>query len=71
MQLCMKVLYEHRNKRPQTTEKQLAVTVSGRDIFVRIQVPDPTPFFSDFKDIKKYFFIFFLITYPQAYYIQS
>jgi hypothetical protein len=30
---------------------------------------DPTPFFSDFKDVKKLIFflhIFFLITYPQA-----
>jgi hypothetical protein len=26
--------------------------------------PDPTPFFRDFKDAKK--FIFFLKTYPQA-----
>ncbi len=30
--------------------------------------PNPTSFFSDFKDAKKLFFIFlfFLITYPQA-----
>ncbi len=34
--------------------------------------PYPTPFFSDFKDAKKNFvFIFFLITYPQAHYLQS
>ncbi len=34
---------------------------------------DPTPLFSDFKDAKKLFFLcnFFLITYPQAYYLQS
>jgi hypothetical protein len=32
--------------------------------------PDPTPFFSDFKDAKKNS-IFFLITYPQALYLQS
>jgi len=30
--------------------------------------PYPTPFFSDFKDAKNYFF---LITYPQAHYLQS
>ncbi len=30
--------------------------------------PDPTPFFSDFKDAKKIiiFYYFFNITYPQA-----
>ncbi len=33
--------------------------------------PDPTPFFSVFKDTKKNFSWFFLITYPQAYYLQS
>jgi hypothetical protein len=34
--------------------------------------PDLTPFFSDFKDAKKLFFsYFFLITYPQAHYLQS
>ncbi len=35
--------------------------------------PDLTPFFSDFKDTKNYFFssYFFLITYPQAHYLQS
>ncbi len=33
--------------------------------------PDPTPFFSDFKDAKKKFSYFFLITYPQAHYLQS
>jgi hypothetical protein len=34
--------------------------------------PDPTSFFRDFKDAKKCFFhIFFLITYPQAHYLQS
>ena len=34
--------------------------------------PDLTPFFSDFKDAKKlFFFHFFLITYPQAHYLQS
>jgi hypothetical protein len=34
--------------------------------------PDPTPFFSDFKDAKKLsYFIFFLITYQQAHYSQS
>ncbi len=34
---------------------------------------DPTPFFSDFKDSKKNYFgpYFFLITYPQAHYLQS
>jgi hypothetical protein len=32
--------------------------------------PDPTPFFSDFKDAKKKKY-FFLITYPQAHYFQS
>jgi hypothetical protein len=50
-----------------------------RDILMRIQIrlppglmdldaaPDPTPFFSDFKDAKKQFFsYFFLITYLQA-----
>jgi hypothetical protein len=37
-------------------------------------VPDPdptldtTPFFGDFKGAKKIFFIFFLITYPEAHY---
>jgi hypothetical protein len=34
--------------------------------------PDPNPFFSDFKDAKNVFFsYFFLITYPQAHYLQS
>jgi hypothetical protein len=34
--------------------------------------PDPTPFFNDSKDAKKIiFFIFFLVTYPQAHYLQS
>ncbi len=34
--------------------------------------PDPTPFFSDFKDGKKKIFsMFFLKTYPQAHYIPS
>jgi hypothetical protein len=35
--------------------------------------PDPTPFFIDFKDAKKkdIFFIFFLITCPQAHHLQS
>jgi hypothetical protein len=34
--------------------------------------PDPIPFFIDFKDAKKFiFFIFFLITFPQAHYLQS
>jgi hypothetical protein len=34
--------------------------------------PDPTPFFSDFKDAKKNFSsYFFLRTYPQAHYLQS
>jgi hypothetical protein len=33
--------------------------------------PDPSPFFSDAKDLKKYFFsYFFLITYLQAHYHQ-
>ncbi len=33
---------------------------------------DPTSFLSDFKDAKKLvFFVFFLITYPQAHYLQS
>ncbi len=34
--------------------------------------PDPTPFFSDFKESKmqkKFIFLFFLITYPQANYL--
>jgi hypothetical protein len=39
MQVCMKVRYANRNKRRQTTEKQLAVTVLGiRDILVRIHI---------------------------------
>ncbi len=56
-----------------------------RDIMVRIRtltngsVPDPdptpdtTPFFSDFKDAKTIiiFSYLFLITYPQAHYLQS
>jgi hypothetical protein len=35
--------------------------------------PDPTPFFSDFKDAKKKYFFpyFFLLTYSQAYSFQS
>ncbi len=37
--------------------------------------PDPTPdlnpFFSDFKDTKQFFFLFFLINYPQTHYFQS
>ncbi len=35
--------------------------------------PDPTPFFSDLEDAKKiiFFLIFFLITYPQAHYLES
>jgi hypothetical protein len=34
--------------------------------------PDPTPFFGYFKDATKNFFsYFFLITYPQAHYLQS
>ncbi len=34
--------------------------------------PDPTPFFIDFKDAKKNFFsIFFFLTFPQAYHLQS
>ncbi len=34
--------------------------------------PDPTPFFSDFKDAKKEKkYIFFLITYPEAHYLHS
>ncbi len=33
--------------------------------------PDPTPFFSEIKDAKNCFSYFFLITYPQAHYLQS
>jgi hypothetical protein len=36
--------------------------------------PDPTPFFSDFKDAKKkiiFCHIFFLVTYLQAHFLQS
>jgi hypothetical protein len=34
--------------------------------------PDPTPFFSEFKDAKKIiYFIFLLITYQQAHHCQS
>ncbi len=34
--------------------------------------PDPTLFFSDFKDAKNLFFSYlFLITYPQAHNVQS
>jgi hypothetical protein len=34
--------------------------------------PVPTPFFSDFKDAKKFVFSYFvLITYLQAHYLQS
>jgi hypothetical protein len=36
--------------------------------------PIPTLFFSDFKEAKKiilFFCLFFLITYPQAHYLQS
>jgi hypothetical protein len=34
--------------------------------------PDPNPSFSDFKDAKILNFLyFFLITYPQAHYLQS
>jgi hypothetical protein len=34
--------------------------------------PDPTPFFSDFKDVKKLIFsYYFHITYPQAHYLHS
>ncbi len=37
-----------------------------------LPTPDPTPFFSDFKDAKINFFSYlFLITYPQAHYLQS
>jgi hypothetical protein len=33
---------------------------------------DPTPFFSDLKGAKKNFsYIFFLIIYPQAHYLES
>ncbi len=36
------------------------------------QDPDPTQFFIDFKDVKKYFLsYFFLITCPQAHHLQS
>jgi hypothetical protein len=34
-------------------------------------VPDPNPFFIDFKDAKKMFPIFFHITCPQANHLQS
>jgi hypothetical protein len=36
-------------------------------------VSDPDPFYSDFKDAKKNIFFpyFFLLTYPQAQYLQS
>ncbi len=31
--------------------------------------PDPTPFFSEFKDAKNYIFAYiFLVTYPQTHY---
>ncbi len=46
----------------------------GADPYLLIDLdptPDPTLFVSDFKDAKKKFLIFFLITYPQAHYIQS
>jgi hypothetical protein len=33
--------------------------------------PDPTPFFNDFKDVKKKISYFFLITYPQVHHLQS
>jgi hypothetical protein len=54
-----------------------------RDILVRIRIRGSVPgtvplFFSDFKDAKKivfilnfFFFILFIITYPQAHYLQS
>ncbi len=58
-----------------------------RDILVRIRIPqipylwlmdpdpdptpDPTPFFVHFKDAKKIFPIFFLLTCPQAHHLQS
>ncbi len=43
------------------------------DPYLWLMDPDPAPFFRDFKDVKNNFFsfIFFLITYPQAYYLQS
>ncbi len=56
---------------------QLFFPVLGiRDIQVRIRIrglvdPDPTPFFSDFKDAKNFSSYFFLLTYPQAHYLQS
>ncbi len=60
----------------------LKVVLGIRGIFVRIRIrtsdlrdpdptPDPTSFYSDFKDAKKIVLIFFLITYAQAHYLQS
>jgi hypothetical protein len=33
--------------------------------------PDPIPFFSDFKDVKKLFFFLHIFSYNQAHYLQS
>ncbi len=48
----------------------------GADPYLWLMDPDPTPdptaFFSDLKDVKKFFFlIFFLTSYPQAHYLMS
>jgi hypothetical protein len=34
-------------------------------------IPDPTPFFIDFKDAQTFFSHFFLITCPQLHHLQS
>jgi hypothetical protein len=43
------------------------------DPYLWLMDPDTTPFFNDFKDVKKIFFssYFFLITYPQVHHRQS
>ncbi len=50
----------------------LSTSRSVRDPYLSLMDRDPTPFFSDFKDVKKKLFhIFFLKIYPQAHHLQS
>jgi hypothetical protein len=54
---------------PIKKKKSLSTGIAIKNKIVRAKKmdPDPTPFLSDFKDVKKkIYFIFFLITYPEA-----
>jgi hypothetical protein len=82
MAVARKITDSRKQKKAAWTQiKCLYFAVFGIcDILVRIRIrgyvpptkgsgdPDPTPFFSDFKDTKK---SYFFITYPQAHYLQS